>query len=555
MDFKEAERRFHGLQKMRDSGRLDDAAFRLEVAKLLLRDEQGTFWLPDAEGGGWFCNRGGSWEPGDPHAEPLQTATQPPAPRVKRRRGWFLLVTAILILLVGAGLLWREWARRDIATVAEPPPVQVRIASPAEGSQVAVGQVVAIEASLRAASGLQAIDHVEFHVGGTLIGTQAVPPRIEPGQTSLPLSQQWQPTAVGEQQVQVTAHMAEGAALGRASITVQVVKAPAEALPEPDCIPDAIFVTDVTIPPGTPFPPGARLDKVWQVRNSGSCAWGVGYELVLVDGDSLGAPNAVPIPPTAAGELTDVALTFWAPVQMGTYASRWRLQAPDGQFFGPELLLSVQVEALAQESAPPAAPATLRAVVVDGDNAVRLTWEDRSEDEDAFRVYREDVEASIGLAPANTTRFVDEGVACGHTYRYTLVAFNAAGVSPLSPAAEVSLPACAPPDAPPTLILTVVPTQVVVSGTFTLVFQAEDDAGVAQVTILGQATGDPALDAGRVFLCSGTPCAGSWAVAWQPTTPATGTLTTTLEIVAVARDTSDQDSAPARVTVRLRPPE
>jgi hypothetical protein len=351
----------------------------------------------------------------------------------------------------------------------------------------------------------------------------------------------------------VTANTAGGEALGSATLAVHVVNVPAGALPEPDCTPGATFVTDVTILPDTAFLPGARLDKVWQVRNSGSCAWGVGYELVLVDGDSLGAPNVVPVPPTAAGELADVALTFWAPAQVGAYANRWRLQAPDGQFFGPDLLLSVRVETLAQEESPPAAPANLRAVVVETGNAVRLTWEDRSEDEDAFRVYREDVEASIGLAPANTTQFVDEAVACGHTYRYALVAFNAAGASPLSPATEVSLPACIPPDAPPTLILTVVPTQVVASGTFTLVFQAEDDTAVAQVTIRGQATGDPALDEGRVFLCSGTPCAASWTVAWQPTPPATGTLTTPLEILAVARDASGQDSEPARVMVSIRP--
>ena len=326
-------------------------------------------------------------------------------------------------------------------------------------------------------------------------------------------------------------------------------------MPEPDCTPDATFVADVTIPPGSAFPPGARLDKVWQVRNSGSCAWGVGYELVLVEGDSLGAPNAVPVPPTAAGDLADLAVTFWAPDQVGVQANLWQLQAPDGQFFGPDLPLSVVVEPLAQEGAPPVAPANLQAALVAGGSAVRLTWADRSDNEDAFRVHREDIEASIGLAPADTGQFVDEDVICGHTYRYSVVAFNAAGASPPSPVAEVSLPACTPPDAPPTLILTVVPTRVVTGEAFTIVFQAEDDVAVAQVTIQGQATGDPALDAGQVFPCSGPICAGSWPIAWSASEPATATVTTTLEIVALARDSSGQESAPARTTVTIRPAE
>ena len=557
MDLDQAERRFRDLQKQYQAGRLDADQFRVEVAKLLFRDEHGTFWLPDPDGGGWFCNRGEGWGAGDPHQEQPFPTLQLQAPQAKRRRrrAWVPLLAAILILLVGAGLLWQGWGRRGSLITTDPPAIQVLIASPADGSQVAAGQVVAIEASLKTERSLQAVDHVEFRVDGVLIGTQAVPPKIAPGQTSLPLSQQWRPTAIGEHQVTVTANATGGGALGSAAITLNVAQASAETLLEPECTADATFVADVTIPPGTAFPPGARLDKVWQVRNSGSCAWGMGYELVLVEGDNLGAPGAVPVPPTAAGELADVALTFWAPAEVGAYDNRWRLQAPDGQFFGPELLLSVNVQALAHESSLPETPANLRAVVVERGNAVRLTWEDRSDNEDAFRVYREDVEASIGLAPANTTQFVDETVACGHTYRYALVAFNAAGASSLSPTAEVNLAACTPPDAPPTLILTVVPTQVVASGTFTVVFQAEDDTAVAQVTIRGQATGDPALDEGRVFPCVEMPCAGSWAVAWQPVPPATGTLTTTLEIVAVARDASGQASEPARVTVSIRPPQ
>jgi hypothetical protein len=325
--------------------------------------------------------------------------------------------------------------------------------------------------------------------------------------------------------------------------------APNGLLPEPDCVPDAAFMAHVTIPAGTVFPPEARMDKTWQVRNSGSCAWGVGYQLVLVGGESLGAPSSIPVQPTAAGELADLAVTFWAPADPDAYTNVWQLQAPDGRFFGPKLSLSIHVEPLAEKSSSPAAPANLQATFVDEGKAVRLMWEDRSDDEDAFRIYREDVEASIGLAPANSEQFVDGGVACGRTYRYTVVAFNAAGASPVGESVEVSLPPCTTADTAPTLLLTVVPTQVVSSGTFTVTFQASDDVKVAQVMIQGQETGIAEIDAGRVFTCAHAACSGNWSVSWARE------ISTTLTLVGVAQDSAGQESEPALVTVTIRPAE
>jgi hypothetical protein len=186
---------------------------------------------------------------------------------------------------------------------------------------------------------------------------------------------------------------------------------------------------------------------------------------------------------------------------------------------------------------------------------VRLIWEDRSDNEDAFRIYREDVEASIGLAPANAESFVDEGVVCGNRYRYSLVAFNAAGTSVLSEPAEAVLPACAPADAPPSLSLTVVPTQVTASETFTVAFRANDDQELVQVLIWGEQTGDPILDDGRVFVCAGTTCSGSWPMTFELSPEQTGEISTTLAIAAVAWDSLDQESEAARVVVVVLPVE
>jgi hypothetical protein len=556
MDAKQAERRFQELEKLHRSGILDDPAFRVEVAKLLWRDTHGVFWMIDAETGEWICNRGEGWQPGDPHQASAATAPPPPSrSRARRRRRLLAIAATLAVLAVAAAIFFGPgFAFRNPfqPAPAEPSTIQVSIASPADGSRVALGQVVAIETTIEGHPNLRGVTRVEARVDGEIVAVEPVEARIQPDQTSLPLSLPWRPSSVSDYQLTVAAYSASEEPLGTASISLGVAETPDEVLPATDCTPGALFVADVTIPPGTAFPPGARMDKVWQVRNSGSCAWGVGYELVLVEGEDLGAPPAIPVPSTAAGEMADLAITLWAPAETGDYASVWQLQAPDGQFFGPTLFLSISVQVLAVEDVPPAAPANLQAVAIADGQAVRLTWEDRSETEDAFRIYREDVAASIGLGQAGTEQFVDENVACGHVYRYTVAAFNAAGVSPVSNEASVSLPACAPgADAPPLLILTIVPTQVVASGPFTVIFQAEDDLRVTQVAISGLDTGDPEIDAGRVFSCTEPVCTGSWPLVW------TGDLSTTLPLAltAVARDSSGLQSEPARVRVLIRPPE
>jgi len=192
------------------------------------------------------------------------------------------------------------------------------------------------------------------------------------------------------------------------------------------------------------------MDKVWQVRNSGTCAWGVGYRLVRMEGEALDAADTVSVPPTAAGATAYLAVTFRAPSTAGIYTSAWRLQTPDGTQFGPVLELSITVESEAEASVPPDAPTGLQAAVTEDGTAVQITWQDQSQTEDAFRVYRDDMEASIGLAPANAQLFVDRTVACGNTYEYHVAAFNAAGTSPSTETAEVTLPPCAPAASTPT---------------------------------------------------------------------------------------------------------
>jgi hypothetical protein len=562
MDYNQAERRFHELQTYRDRGDLDDNEFRVQVAKLMFRDTHGVFWMIDADDGAWYCNRGTTWEPGDPRAE--RAAEPSPSGTMRRRRRQVAALGISLVALLGLALVLviQQWPAgfwssvRPAPTLA--PEVQVSIASPGDESQAAIGQEVAVESMLNAPAGLQGIDRVELLVDGEPVDSQPVRSRLQPGQTSLPVSQHWMPSGLGAQQVTVVALSDQDEPLGEATINLIVTELADESLPEPACSPDAAFVADVTIPSGTAFRPGAQMDKVWQVRNSGTCAWGVGYQLVRAERGTLGAADLVSVPPTAAGAVADLAVTLEAPSRTGTYTNTWQLHTPDGTPFGPTLTLFFEVEAEAETNLPPDAPAQFQATVTEDGTAVQLTWLDQSVNEDAFRVYRDDVEASIGLVPANAELFVDRTVACGNTYQYRVVAFNAAGASPFDEIAEATLPSCTPTDMPPTLVLTVVPTQVVASGTITVAFQATDDVGLVQVLVQGQETGNVDLDTGLVFACENPICAGSRPLTVSLTAPGitpTAQISGTLVIIGIARDSSGQESPPQQLQVLILPPE
>lgn len=556
MDFRQAERQFQRLRAQQERGELDEEQYLVEVAKLLLRDADGAFWMIDAGAGTWFFNRGEGWAEADPAAvAEAQAAAKPGITGRRRGRRQRLLAAGGLLMLLlsaAAALVLLRWPvglpLAPGATETPLAPVQVVIASPPDGGTVALGHEVGIEATLEMGSDLASAARVELQVDGETLTAETVRTDLQQGRIALPLSFPWRPKAAGEHEISVAVLDEGGELLGQDTIHLNVTEETGQLLPEPACTLDAAFLADVTILPGTEFAPGARMEKVWQVRNSGTCAWGVDYELVRVAGDSLGAADQVPVPPTAAGEVANLEVVFTAPDEVGGYGNTWRLHSPRHAFFGPLLTVSVEVKLLAESSLPPTAPAAPQARLSEDGEAVHFTWEDRSDNEDAFRVYRQDVEASIGLVPANSQRFVDHSVTCGHTYRYGVVAFNAAGSSDLAESPAVTMPRCALRDAAPTLALTVVPTEVVPSGTFTVAVQALDDVAVAQVLIRGEGTGDPLLDAGRIFACGQASCTASWPLTWS------GEVSATLTLVAVARDSSGQESEPARVEVRIRPP-
>ena len=103
-----------------------------------------------------------------------------------------------------------------------------------------------------------------------------------------------------------------------------------------DCSNSAALVSDVTVPDGTQFPANTGFNKIWRIRNTGTCTWDNRYRLVHHSGSLLGAiANRLPLPGSVAPSQTiDLSVSMVSPADAGSYQSDWLLEAPDGRPFG-----------------------------------------------------------------------------------------------------------------------------------------------------------------------------------------------------------------------------
>jgi Ig-like domain from next to BRCA1 gene len=102
-------------------------------------------------------------------------------------------------------------------------------------------------------------------------------------------------------------------------------------------------VSDVTVPDGTQFQPGAQFTKTWRMRSNGCAAWPVGSVWAFVEGDQMGAPASVPVSTTSIAGTIDISVQMTTPGTPGTYIGTWQLQGPDGTRFGDQAYVSIVV--------------------------------------------------------------------------------------------------------------------------------------------------------------------------------------------------------------------
>jgi len=114
--------------------------------------------------------------------------------------------------------------------------------------------------------------------------------------------------------------------------------------PQPICENDLSFVSDLTVPDGSIFEPGATIDKRWRVENSGTCNWDSRYRLRFILGDAMGTTVEQLLFPARAGTQTEIAILFTAPDEPGVYRSEWQAYGADGAPFGDPIYMEVVVQ-------------------------------------------------------------------------------------------------------------------------------------------------------------------------------------------------------------------
>ena len=97
----------------------------------------------------------------------------------------------------------------------------------------------------------------------------------------------------------------------------------------------ATFIEDVTIPDGTQISAGNVFNKTWRIENTGSCSWTPAYQVVFDYGALLGAPTSFNMPGSVnPGQTVDISLNLTAPYEQGIYEGFWKIEDPNGNFFG-----------------------------------------------------------------------------------------------------------------------------------------------------------------------------------------------------------------------------
>jgi hypothetical protein len=150
---------------------------------------------------------------------------------------------------------------------------------------------------------------------------------------------------------------------------VQVIAVTATPVPSP-CVNNAAFISDITVPDKTVFAAGQTFTKIWRVKNTGTCTWGNGEELVFVHGEAMTPAKSVAIPATVPGGTSDLSVAMTSPTAPGNYISNWRMRNRGGTIFGSTLNVTLNIPGPTPINTPISCPS---APVIESFNASSTT--------------------------------------------------------------------------------------------------------------------------------------------------------------------------------------
>lgn len=104
---------------------------------------------------------------------------------------------------------------------------------------------------------------------------------------------------------------------------------------------NAAFVAHVTLPYAPAFNPGDKFTKTWRVKNTGTCDWPRGFQVMFVSGDRFGADTIVLGQKVTAGSYAEISINMTAPYLTGVVTSNWQLATDIGKPFGSVLTAAI----------------------------------------------------------------------------------------------------------------------------------------------------------------------------------------------------------------------
>jgi hypothetical protein len=119
-----------------------------------------------------------------------------------------------------------------------------------------------------------------------------------------------------------------------------------------DACDNSAFEGDVTIPDGSVIEGGTNFQKVWALRNTGTCTWDDGYTLVYIAGSGTAldpynyrfGAGGDDDDFVAGGESINMTLNLTAPCAHGEYEGHWRMRNDRGSYFGTVLSVYIEVK-------------------------------------------------------------------------------------------------------------------------------------------------------------------------------------------------------------------
>jgi hypothetical protein len=125
--------------------------------------------------------------------------------------------------------------------------------------------------------------------------------------------------------------------------------APAATTSLGDSCNNSAFEGDVTITDGSILKPGEDFQKIWAIRNTGTCTWDEGYSLVYIAGSD---PDLDPYnfefkkssDFVSGGGAINIGINLTAPLTEGKYEGHWRMRSDTGYYFGTMLSVYIEVK-------------------------------------------------------------------------------------------------------------------------------------------------------------------------------------------------------------------